>query len=132
MEVQRNVISQVYVGSNTIPRKKHKSRRKKKGLEACVVKEDSWLQFVKVGLNRCERGKSMWDLWWSCANFDMVQLVPSESADGSQDKEEAIPFSWAGHGEIEMIMRRNLSAEWMQRVCEKRMHDVPLYYHRGP
>ncbi len=123
MEVHRNVLSQVYVGSNTIARKKHKSRRKKDVLEACVVKEGCWLRFVKDGLIRCEGGKSMWDLWWSRSNFDMMRLVPSESADGSQDKREAIPLSWAG--EIEMIIWLKLSVEWMQRVCEKRMHDVP-------
>ncbi len=61
----------------------------------------------------------MWDLWWSRANFEVVRLVPSESEDGSQDKREAIPLSWAV--EIEMIMRRTLSVEWMQRVvCVKK------------
>ncbi len=49
MKVQRKVLSQVYVGPNTITRKKHKSRRKKNVLEACVGKGDCWLQFVQVG-----------------------------------------------------------------------------------
>jgi len=57
-------------------------------------------------------------------SFDTARVLPphcSQFSYGSQDNEEGTLVSWAD--EIEISLRRKFSFEWMQRVCDKKIHD---------